>query len=215
MPASFLRAAAAAGVRVHTSYGMTEMATQIATTRPGDGMELWLSSGRPLAPNTLRIAPDGEIEVGGETLFLGYWEQGGLRRPLTPDGWFRTGDLGALDAAGYLRVTGRRDNMFVSGGENVQPEEIEAALLRVPGIVRAVVVPAPHAEFGQTPVAFVAWDHAPPGADALRAALAGELPRFKVPKQFYAWPHADCGPDDKPRRADFAARAARGDVAVL
>ena len=73
----------------------------------------------------------GEILVRGETLFAGYVEGEDLDRPLDAEGWFHTGDLGELDENGYLRVGGRVDNLFISGGENVQPEEIEDALCRL------------------------------------------------------------------------------------
>jgi len=72
-----------------------------------------------------------------------------------PDGWFLTGDVGYCDAAGYLIVSGRRDAMFISGGENIHPEEIEAALLSLPGISQAIVVPRLHPEYGFRPVAFI------------------------------------------------------------
>ena len=74
-------------------------------------------------------------------MFLGYLDGNGVSLPLTDDGWFQTGDSGRIEENGGLRVSGRLDNMFVSGGENIQPEEIESFLCGVSGVIQAVVVP--------------------------------------------------------------------------
>lgn len=188
LPPALVEAALARGLPVYTSYGLTEMASQVTTTAPGDGAAALRASGRVLPYRQLRLTPDGEICVRGETRFAGYVEGEALERPFDDEGWFHTGDLGRLGADGLLYVEGRRDNLFISGGENVQPEEVEAALGRLGGVAEAVVVPVPDAVFGQRPVAFVrpagaAWE---PGAWA--AALGEVLPRFKIPVAFYPWP---------------------------
>lgn len=156
------------------------------------------------------VAEDGEILVRGDTLFAGYVEGDGVDRQLDDEGWFHTKDLGELDPDGYLRVTGRRDNQFISGGENVQPEEIEAALCRIEGVEAAVVVPVPDEEFGERPVAFV---RAPGGLPAgLEKGLEPMLPRFKIPITFHEWPESS-GPEGmKPDRRAFRELArGRGD----
>jgi O-succinylbenzoic acid--CoA ligase len=155
VPEDLVDEALARGLPVHTSYGLTEMASQVTTTAPGAAPEELRTAGRVLPHREVSVSGEGEILVRGETLFAGY-VQGG-RPGVRPGagGWFRTGDLGRLDGAGRLRVLGRRDNLFVSGGENVRPEEIEEALLRIPGVEEAVVVPVPDPEFGERPVAFV------------------------------------------------------------
>ncbi len=145
--------------------------------------------------------------VRGETLFAGYVEGGELARPLDPEGWFHTGDLGELDEDGYLRVGGRIDNLFISGGENVQPEEIEEALCRLEGIEDAVVVPIPDAEFGFRPVAFVRASGGAVESEALAQALERTLPRFKIPVAFHGW--SDEAGGMKPDRAAFRERARR------
>jgi o-succinylbenzoate---CoA ligase len=130
----------------------------------------------------------GEILVRGRTLFAGYIEAGRLVRPLE-GGWFRTGDLGEIDEGGSLRVLGRRDNMFISGGENIQPETIERALLRLPGISQAVVVPIGDPEFGRRPVAFVQAESLPdPGL--CRDALRVYLPGYMIPVSIHPLPSA-------------------------
>ena len=184
IPPSLVDEALARGVPIHTSYGLTEMASQVTTTPPGASREALRTAGRALPHREVRISGDGEILVRGETLFAGYLRGGGLSLPLDDGGWFRTGDLGELDAGGYLKVAGRRDNLFVSGGENVQPEEIEAALCRIEGVHEAVVVPVPDKEYGSRPVAFVRK-----GGDVgdLARELERVLPRFKVPTAFHDW----------------------------
>ncbi|MDN5698623.1 MAG: AMP-binding protein, partial [Rubrobacter sp.] len=156
--------------------------------------------GRVLPYRELRISDEGEVLVRGRTLFVGYLDGEGLRDPTDGEGWFRTGDLGALDEDGYLTVHGRRDNRFVSGGENVQPEEVEAVLRRLSGVEEAVVVPVPDEEFGHRPVAFV---NGPPDSEELYERLSALLPRFMVPIAFYPWPE-EASSGMKPDRARLA-----------
>ena len=191
--------ALARGLPVHTSYGLTEMASQVTTTPPGASLEELRTAGRALPNREVSISERGEILVRGETLFAGYVEGRQLDRPLDADGWFHTRDLGRLDEDGYLRVEGRMDNLFISGGENVQPEEVEEALCRLKGIEEAVVVPVPDEEFGARPVAFVRMDHGVPGD--LEQELEPVLPRFKIPISFHPWP-------EEARRSMKADRAA-------
>ena len=206
VPATVLDRAVDAGWPVYTTYGCTEMASQVTTTPPDAPRADLATAGRPLPHRTLRIDHDpdaegetrgdddagsGEILLGGDTLFRGYVEpdgEGGVR--LDPardeDGWYPSGDRGRIDAEGRLRVVGRVDRLFISGGENIQPEEIEAALEQVDGIDRAVVVPVTDAEYGQRPVAFVrAADWNP--ADWC-PHLAARLPSFKIPDAFEPLP---------------------------
>ena len=210
IPESLMRRAHAAGLPLFTTYGLTEMASQVATTRPGDPIEKLLSAGSPLHADTVRISPEGEILVRGETLFLGYVEGHEIIRPFTEDNCFATRDLGRLDADGYLHITGRKDNMFIAGGENIQPECVEAALCRLDDIVQAVVVPVPHEEFGCTPVAFVRLK--PDTAldpERFSADLARALPHFMIPRRYFPWPEQDPASDAKIARKDLAALARR------
>jgi len=178
--------AAARGLPIHTSYGLTEMASQVTATPPGASPRELRTSGQSLPHREISVSEDGEILVRGETLFAGYVMNGMADRPLDAEGWFHTGDFGELDADGYLRVLGRKDNLFVSGGENVQPEEIEEALCRLEGVEEAVVVPVPDAEFGSRPVAFVRMAGGEP--ENLTRALEPTLPRSKIPVAFHGWP---------------------------
>lgn len=173
-------------VPLHTSYGLTEMASQVTTTPPGAPPDKLRTAGRVLPWREVKIDPGGEILVRGATRFDGYLVEAGIEPAFDGDGWFHTGDLGRLDDDGYLHVIGRKDNMFISGGENIHPEEIEAALHELEGVRRAVVVPVPDAEFGARPVAFV--DGETGRIPRWRERLAERLPRFKLPVAFYAWP---------------------------
>lgn len=211
IPETLVTQAHRAGLALYTTYGLTEMASQVTTSRPGEDKDRLMTSGLPLDPGSIRISKEGEILVDGDTLFLGYVEGTEATRTVDDDGYFATGDLGVLDYRGYLHVQGRRDNMFIAGGENIQPEEIEMQLGRLEGILEGLVVPVPHAEFGATPVAFVRLAGEPPEdfealGNHLTEQLANRLPEFKIPKRYFAWPEGeDAGL--KPNRKAFVAIA--------
>jgi o-succinylbenzoate---CoA ligase len=188
IPVSLVDEAAARGLPIHTSYGLTEMASQVTTTPPGASLEELRTSGRLLPHREVALSGDGEILVKGKTLFAGYVKGDIIDRPLDADSWFHTGDLGELDESGYLRVRGRKDNLFVSGGENIQPEEVEEVLSGLEGVEEAVVVPVPDPEFGLRPVAFVRTAGGFTKPETLERALGPVLPRFKIPVAFHGWP---------------------------
>ena len=206
IPEDLLNDAYGRGLPVHTSYGLTEMASQVTTTRPGASRDELGTSGAALPYRKVKVAGDGEILVSGETLFAGYLTEDGLERPLDDDGWFHTRDTGEMDEAGRLHVAGRKDNLFVSGGENVQPEEIEAELRHLDGVEDAVVVPIPDAEFGARPVAFVRMADGGPPPEFARV-LGPVLPRFKIPVAFHEWPRDAGQAGIKVDRAFFRERA--------
>lgn len=177
------------GLRLHTTYGLTETASQITTTPPGAPLEVLLTSGPPLKPDSVSISADGEILVRGSTLFSGYVEPNGISLPITSNGWFATGDLGRFDDNGNLIVSGRKDNMIITGGENVQPEEIEKCLCTLPGVLQAVVVPIEDAEFGARLVAFVKKaEKSQLMQSTMKMYLERQLPKYKVPLLFLPWP---------------------------
>ncbi len=207
VPAYLVDEAFARGLPIHTSYGLTEMASQVTTTPPDAAPDELNTAGRVLPHREVSVSGEGEILVRGETLFAGYVEGERIDSPLDDGGWFHTGDLGELDDEGYLRVRGRVDNMFVSGGENVQPEEIEEALCRLEGVEEAVVVPVEDEEFGAKPVAFVRMAGGIPEPGALSRALGASLARFKIPVSFNAWPGDQGGM--KVDRVTFVERARR------
>jgi len=184
---SLIRKAKEYDLPVYTTYGCTEMASQITTTRPNDTISHLLTSGRLLPYRELSISKDGEIMVKGKTLFKGYAYKDKLVLPFVKDGWFKTGDLGYLDKDGYLTVYGRKDNMFISGGENIQPEEIEQRLTQIEGVIDAVVVPVEDEQWGQRPVAFV-YKEGEISESQIKNELEKVLPKYKIPDRVFFLP---------------------------
>lgn len=193
IPAALIERAWGFGLPLFTTYGSTEMASQVTTNKPGDPLDRLLTSGRPLAHREISIAGDGEIQVRGRTRFDGYVSEGRLTVPFDPDGWFATGDIGRFDEQGYLIVEGRRDRMFISGGENIHPEQIEKALLMLTEITEAIVVPLDDPEWGQRPVAALSFGGKPLREAIIRAKLREVLPRHMVPDSFFLWEPAGQG----------------------
>lgn len=186
IPDGLLRRGDARGWPLHTSYGSTEMASQITTTSPGAPLDDLRTAGRRLPHRRVQIGDDGQILVSGATLCLGFVE-GGQIQDVRQGGWYPTGDVGHLDARGRLHVRGRVDRQFVSGGENIQPEEVEAALEGLDRVERAVVVPVFDEEYGRRPVGFVrtASGGIPSGWED---TLETVLPRFKIPDDVHELP---------------------------
>jgi O-succinylbenzoic acid--CoA ligase len=165
---ALLARAEAAGVAVSPSFGMTETCSQVAT----DGFALLGSE--------LRIADDGELLVRGRAVASG---------ALSDDGWLHTGDLGELDDSGRLAIIGRKTDTIVSGGENVAPAEVEAALLEHPELADAAVLGQTDPEWGEAVIARVVLRAGVGGRSApteaqLRSHCAARLASFKVPKRF-------------------------------
>lgn len=209
IPENLIREAVGKKLPVFTSYGSSEMTSQITTTRPGDVGPKLLTSGKVLPYREVKIDDKGEILVKGKTLFKGYVNPDKMIESCTADGWFPTGDLGQLDQDGYLVVTGRKDNMFISGGENIQPEEIEKWINRLRGVERSIVVPVEHPEFGKRPVAFVKFEKRQiMNVKKLNEYLRTVLPGFKIPNQLFPWPSEVPSSGIKYRR-DFFRQLAR------
>lgn len=193
---------------VRTTYGLTEAASQVATATESELAEGLRGPVSPLIPGSVRLDDSGQILLKGPTLFCGYLEGDTVVRPEVGDGWFPTGDVGRLDEQGRLAVLGRKDLMFISGGENVHPEEIERALCRLEGVLEAVVAPVDDADYGMRPVAFVRCrDGRPPDAEALRKALRDTLPGYKIPVAIHDWPEDATQAGGKIPRRRFLALA--------
>ena len=175
VPDTLVRRASAAGVPVSMTYGLTETCSQVTTTPAAALAEGEPTAGPPLFCTRVRCDADGEILVAGPTV---------AASALAADGWLHTGDLGELDARGHLRVTGRRADTIVSGGENVAPNEVEAVLEAHPDVAEAAVVGLPDEQWGEAVTAIVVTRlGAQPDGDALRAHCAAALAPFKVPKR--------------------------------
>jgi len=196
--------ASRAHLPLYLTYGLTEMASQVTTTNRliYIGKLNFHNAGKVLKYRRLKINPDGEILVKGHTLFRGYVGKQRIYKPLDPQGWFHTRDLGKMDSRGNLVVLGRKDNMFISGGENIYPEEIERYLKEINGISDAVVVPVPDKEFGQRPVAFVKIVRGKKIAPKkIQMYLQKKTARFKIPEIYFPWPEDYM--DLKPNRGKF------------
>jgi fatty-acyl-CoA synthase len=203
------------GIAMVNGYGMTENGTLIGMpidiaairARPN-------ASGVPTARVEFRIVDDhgrvlpagiaGEIQVKGPNLGSGYWRRPDeTARAFLPDGWFATGDIGLIDEDGYVSVVDRKKDMFISGGENVYPAEIEAAVAGYPGLAEAAVIGVADAKWGEVGHLVVA---ARPGvtidSSDLLSHLAARLARYKLPKyvsQIDALPRNGAGKVQKQR----------------
>ncbi len=170
---------------VVVSYGMTETASQITATRLTDPPERLTTSGRILHDCEIRIEKEprskvGEICVRGNVVCRGY--TAGSQSSISNDGWLHTGDIGYLDNDGYLAVLGRKDRMFISGGENIFPEEIENAAAGSPGIVTAAVVPVDHPTWGKRPILFIECSSGcAVDTGQILAYMSDRLAKFKLP----------------------------------
>jgi len=175
----------ASGQRILERYGMTE--TVMLVSNPIDGERRPGSVGVPLPGVELRLAgAPAEIQVRGPNVFAGYWQRPDAdAASFTADGWFRTGDLGEIDADGYLRIAGRAKELIISGGYNVYPREVEEAVRAHPAIADVAVVGTPSAEWGEVVTAYVEGK-APPDLADLRRFLADRLAPYKQPRIVHA-----------------------------
>ncbi|MDG1116282.1 MAG: AMP-binding protein [Flavimaricola sp.] len=180
------------GHRILERYGMTE--TNMNTSNPFDGDRRPGTVGPALAGVEVRVCDDsgaelprgeiGTVEVRGPNVFAGYWQMPEkTAAEMRPDGFFITGDLGQMSQDGYLTIVGRAKDLIIAGGLNIYPKEVEEALDDLPGVLESAVIGVPHPDLGEAVVAVVVPE---PGAhltsDALLAALADKLARFKQPR---------------------------------
>jgi len=188
VPADLAADAAARGVQVVRTYGLTETF---------GGM---VHDGHPLDGAEVRVAgPEGEVLVRGPMLFRRYRGDPGRTAAVLRGGWLRTGDLGRLGPDGRLAVLGRLDDLVVSGGVNVHPDEVEAVLATHPGVAEAAVAGRPDPEWGQRVAAFVVpRDPArPPTLAELRAFTRRRLAAAKAPRELVLVPALPRGPSGK------------------
>ena len=175
-------------------YGMTE--TNMNTSNPYTGDRVAGTVGLPLPgtevivtdPETGAELPQGEIgmiEVRGANVFRGYWRMAEkTATELRANGFFITGDLGRIDDRGYVHIVGRGKDLIITGGYNVYPKEVEAAIDEIPGVLESAVIGVPHPDFGEAVTAIVVPTGTPAlTGDAIIAALATQLARFKQPKR--------------------------------
>jgi fatty-acyl-CoA synthase len=139
--------------------------------------------------NELKAFETGEICVIGPGVFAGYYDNPEANEKAFRDGWFRTGDLGHMDEEGFVYITGRASDMYISGGSNIYPREVEEKILTHPAIREVAVLGVPDAFWGEVGVAVcVTREGAEPVSEAqLAAFLAPKVPRYKMPKRFFFW----------------------------
>ena len=194
VPERILRVWAERGVAVQQGYGLTETAPAVLKLASEDGIRKAGSAGKPqflvdvrlVAPNGRPASPGeiGEIQTMGPNVIGEYWQRPEATAAAFADGWFRTGDAAVQDEEGYYWIRDRYKDMYVSGGENVYPAEVESALLNVPGIAEAAVIGVPDEQWGEVGKAFIVPERGVQlTSEEIRSALGDALSRFKIPKQ--------------------------------
>lgn len=164
-------------------YGMTETCSQIVALRSIDALLKLGSVGQPLFLTQLKLSKDGEILLKTPALTPGYLNLPDKLPSKMIDGWYRTGDIGHLDKEGYLYIDGRADEMLISGGENIFPQEVEQVYQRYPQINEVAVVGQNDSVWGQVPVAFVVSDRRLSTTKLMNYGYE-HLARYKVPQHY-------------------------------
>lgn len=183
------------GVPLQPAYGMTEIGPAITITPVHRVLEKLGSSGRPAMNLELRIVDQqgvsvelgaiGEIIVRGPVLMSGYWRNPQRSAEAFQDGWFRTGDAARMDADGFVFIVDRFKDMYISGGENVYPNEVENAISSMPGVVSVAIIGVPDERWGETGCAYIVQQRGAGLTDeALREYCTGRLAKYKIPKTF-------------------------------
>jgi fatty-acyl-CoA synthase len=181
MPEALLETWAARGTAIVQGYGLTEAAPNVLCVPPEDAVAKLGCAGKPYPFVDVRLSEDDELQVRGPNVFPGYWRNPeATADAFTADGWLRTGDVAASDDDGFYRIRGRLKDMYISGGENVYPAEVEAVLHEHPHVVDAAVVGVADEQWGETGVAFVVADGV--SEEELVAWCGTRLAKFKVPQ---------------------------------
>jgi len=201
------------GIVFKQGYGMTEVGVNCFTMTVADSFRKPGSIGRPMMFTEVRLVSGdgevgdgeiGEMEIRGAHLSKGYWNnEAATREAYGPDGWFRTGDLARRDEDGFFFIAGRRKEMFISGGVNVYPAEIEAELVSHAAVADAAVLPVADEKWGEVGVAFIVGTA---GAEELEAYLVTRLSRYKLPRRYVfveALPRTPYGKVEKGRLRDM------------
>jgi fatty-acyl-CoA synthase len=220
VPTRILNAYEERGLHFSQGYGMTETSPGATSLSPSMTRAKQGSVGLPHFFTDVRIARTddanaetgtvGEIEITGPNVFPGYLNlPEATASAFTTDGWFRSGDLGYLDADGYLYISDRLKDMIISGGENVYPAEVENLIADMPGVTGVAVIGMPDDQWGEVPWAVVTVrDGAAVDTDSVRGFLDGRLARYKLPKKVIVVAELPRTASGKVRKADLRARFA-------
>ncbi|TDC21267.1 acyl-CoA synthetase [Kribbella albertanoniae] len=195
------------GLTFCQGYGMTETGPGVTFLEARESIANVGSAGVPVFFADVRIdspgGGPGEVLVRGPNVTPGYWgDPGATATAFTTDGWFRTGDLATVDADGHYRVVGRRKDMYISGGENVYPAEVENVLFGHPAVAEVAVIGVPDQKWGEVGRAFVVPASAVTEAE-LREFLLGQLAKYKVPVRFVFLDRLPRTASGKVRKADL------------
>ncbi|MHA6669385.1 acyl-CoA synthetase [Homoserinimonas sp. A447] len=220
VPSRVLNAYEQRGLSFSQGYGMTETAPGATSLSPDRTRDKQGSVGLPHFFTDVRIADErgrvvprgtvGEIEISGPNVFAGYHGlPDATAKAFTDDGWFRSGDLGYLDADGYLHISDRLKDMVISGGENIYPAEIENLINDIEGVTGVAVIGVPDDRWGEVPWAVLTvGDGASIDTDTVREYLDGRLARFKLPVKTVVIDELPRTASGKIRKADLRARFA-------
>ena len=167
------------GFTYHLSYGLTEMSSQVATSCNSQSLSI-------LKDREVKIV-NGEIYLRGKTRFVGYFNKQMANSIIPPEQWFASKDSGKK-VANHLQISGRKDRQFISGGENIQPEEIESLLLTFPAVRQAYVVAISDQAFGKRPVAFIDTVDGELETESLNEYMHNKLTSFKCPTHYFQLP---------------------------
>jgi fatty-acyl-CoA synthase len=180
------------GLAFSSGYGMTEASPGVTSLSPAVSRTKAGTSGQPHFFTDVRIRdPDadgvGEIEIRGRNVTSGYWNRPDDSAASFADGgWFRTGDLGALDVDGYLTISDRLRDVIISGGENIYPAEVELVVAQLDGVESVAVIGVPDAKWGEVPIAVLTLRAGCAVTEAaLRGHLDGRIARYKIPKRIF------------------------------
>jgi fatty-acyl-CoA synthase len=187
MPVPLIEAWRARGIEIVQGYGLTEASPNVLCLPPEDAMRKIGSAGKPYPFVDVDVSREGELLVRGPNVFPGYWRNPAATAVTLADGWLHTGDVVERDDEGYFWIKGRLKEMFISGGENVYPAEVESVLHEHPRVVDAAVLGVVDEKWGEVGVAFVVAEGALSESEVIEFCRE-RLARFKVPKavQFVA-----------------------------
>lgn len=195
MPVPLIKAWAAKGIPIRQGYGLTEFGPNVFSLNEEDAIRKIGSIGfanfyietRIVNDDNQDVGPDevGELILKGPMCMAGYWKNEKATRETIIDGWLHTGDLVRKDAEGYFYVVGRKKDMYISGGENVYPAEVEKVIYSLPGIREVAVIGVPDEKWGEVGKAFVViGDNQMLNADGIQNYCQRHLAKFKIPKYF-------------------------------
>ena len=182
MPLPLLERWRERGVEIVQGYGLTEAAPNVLCLPPEDAVRKAGYAGKPYPHVDVKLSDEGELLVRGPNVFAGYWRDPEATTDAFVEGWLRTGDVAERDDEGNFRISGRLKDMYISGGENVYPAEVEDVLLSLDGVADAAVVGVRDERWGEVGAAFVVPEAGVElDAEAIVAACRERLARFKVP----------------------------------